>query len=157
MISFRTAYSVGFSVLLATGLLLTTVTPASADPSEKSARRVIVTNPKFDPSAETVDLFDGLEDGRFETKVVAQDSTGGVVLITNTSDETLTVDVPESFVAVQVLKQLGLGGMGGGGMGGMGGMGGGGMGGMGGGGMGGMGGGGMQNMGGGMGGGGGGM
>jgi hypothetical protein len=101
-----------------------------------------------------VELFSGMDDGRLETKLVANDSKGGFVFITNNADQTLTVDLPKSFVAVQVLKQLGggmgMGGMGGGGMGGMGGMGGG-MGGMGGGGMGG---GGMQNMGGGMGGGG---
>ena len=50
------------------------------------------------------------------------------ILVTNTTDEPVTVELPEAFVAVQVLKQFGGGGMGGGGMGG-GGMGGGGMGG----------------------------
>ncbi|MEZ6125093.1 MAG: hypothetical protein R3C49_18255 [Planctomycetaceae bacterium] len=124
------------------------VSASAADLSRKSAGTRPITNPKFDETAERVKLFDGMKDGRLETKVIAQNAEHGSVLITNTTDETLTVELPEAFVAVKVLKQFG--GMGGG----MGGMGGG-MGGMGGG-MGGMGGGmgGQQNIGGGMGGGG---
>jgi hypothetical protein len=140
--------------LAALAAVLLSASSGMADPKSGSNRRSLVMNPKFDASAERVELFSGMDDGRLETKLVANDSKGGFVFITNNTDQTLTVDLPKSFVAVQVLKQLGggmgMGGMGNGGMGGMGGMGGG-MGGMGGGGMGG---GGMQNMGGGMGGGG---
>ena len=132
------------------------------------ARKPVITKPKFDPTAEKVEFFQGMEEGQLETKFVPKDANGGFLLVTNTTDEPVTVELPEAFVAVQVLKQFGgmggvgmggmgagMGGMGGGGMGGMGGgqnqnvgggmggMGGGGMGGMGGGGMGGMGGGGM--------------
>jgi hypothetical protein len=85
-----------------------------ADPKSGNNRRSLVINPKFDASAERVELFSGMDDGRLETKIVANDSKGGFVFITNNSDQTLTVDLPKSFVAVQVLKQLG-GGMGGGG------------------------------------------
>jgi hypothetical protein len=96
--------------------------------AETKTKRTIIPNPKFDPSAERVGLFEGMDDGRLESKVIANDSTGGFVIISNTSDQPLTVELPESFVAVQVLKQFGGGGLGGGGLGG-GGLGGGGLGG----------------------------
>lgn len=115
------------------GLFLTVSADSFAASKRTEARRPVLTNPKFDPTAERVGLFEGMEDGRIETKVVAKDATGGFVIVSNTSDQPLTVELPDSFVAVQVLKQLGgLGGMGGGMGGGLGGMGGG-MGGMGGG------------------------
>ncbi|MEI7700665.1 MAG: hypothetical protein WCK86_12775 [Planctomycetia bacterium] len=152
MIAPRSAFCLSLSVFALAGVILSSATECLADPGSKANRRPIVLNPRFDASAEKVDLFDAVEEGRLESKLVANDSKGGFVFISNTTDQTLNVALPDSFVAVQVLKQLGMAG------GGMGGMGGGGMGGMGGGGMGGMGGGGMgggnQSMGGGMGGGG---
>ena len=117
----------------------TSVSEAGSKPAE--ARKPVITKPKFDPSAERVEFFKGMEDGQLETRFVPKDANGGFLLVTNTTEEPITVELPDAFVAVQVLKQLGGGGMGGGGMGG-GGMGGGG---------------GSQNAGGGMGGGGGGM
>ena len=106
------------------GVLLS-ASSGMADPKSGNNKRSLVMNPKFDASAERVELFSGMEEGRLETKIVANDSRGGFVFITNNTDQTLTVDLPKSFVAVQVLKQLGggmgMGGMGGGGMGGMGG------------------------------------
>ena len=130
-------------------MALSSVSDAGSKPSE--ARKPVITKPKFDPSAERVEFFKGMEDGQIETRFVPKDANGGFLLVTNTTEEPVTVDLPDAFVAVQVLKQFGGGGggmMGGGGMGG---------GGMGGGGMGGGQGGGNQNAGGGMGGGGGGM
>jgi hypothetical protein len=156
-------------------LILATVVASVAFSSASQAgtksaetRKPVITKPKFDPSAEKVEFFKGMEEGQLETKFVPKDANGGFLLVTNATTEPVTVELPEAFVAVQVLKQFGgmggggMGGMGGGGMGGMGGggmgggqnqnvgggmggggMGGGGMGGMGGGGMGGMGGGGM--------------
>ena len=119
--------SLVLKALLATGILglfLTVSAESFAGSKRTETRRTILANPKFDPTAERVGLFEGMEDGRVETKVVAKDATGGFVIISNTSDQPLTVELPDSFVAVQTLKQLG--GLGGGGMGGgMGGMGGG--------------------------------
>lgn len=117
-----------FQALLATGILgffLTVSAETFAGSKRTETRRAILANPKFDPTAERVGLFEGMEDGRVETKVVAKDATGGFVIISNNSDQPLTVELPDSFVAVQALKQLGglgggMGGMGGG-MGGMGG------------------------------------
>jgi hypothetical protein len=105
----------------------------------------------LDPKAPKVELFDGMHDGTINVKVVPQNSTGGAIYIENPTNKPVTVDMPDAFVAVPVLRQFGGGGGGAGGRGGGGGaggagggqaMGGGGMGGMGGG-MGGMGGGGM--------------
>lgn len=155
--------------LLILGALATIGTISSESPAgtkSSEARKPVITKPKFDPTAEKVAFFKGIEDGVLETKFVPKDANGGFILVTNATEEPITVELPDAFVAVQVLKQfggmggggMGMGGMGGGGMGGMGGGGmggggnqnaGGGMGGMGGGGMGGMGGGGMGGMGGG--------
>ena len=126
---------------LACVMASSSVSEAGSKPSE--ARKPVITKPKFDPSAERVEFFKGMEDGQLETRFVPKDASGGFLLVTNTTEEPVTVDLPDAFVAVQVLKQLGGGMMGGGG-----GMGGGGMGG------GQQGGGGNQNAGGGMGGGG---
>ena len=104
----------------------TSVSEAGSKPVE--VRKPVITKPKFDPSAERVEFFKGMEDGQLETRFVPKDANGGFLLVTNTSEEPITVDLPDAFVAVQVLKQFGGGGMGGGGRGG-GGMGGGGLGG----------------------------
>jgi len=97
----------------------------------------------YHPEDATVEMFEGIEDGRLAVTLIPKDSTLCNVLIENKSDKPLNVKLPDAFAGVPVLAQLG-GGLGGGGLGG-GGLGGGGQGfggGMGGG-MGGMGGGGM--------------
>lgn len=109
--------------------------------SAKTAKKPI-RNPKFDPTADKVELFDAVNAEQVGVKLVPNDAMGGTVLIENKTDKPLTVKVPDAVVGVAVNSQFGGGG--GGGMGG---------GGMGGGGMGGGGGGGQQAMGGGMGGG----
>jgi len=79
----------------------------------------------LDPSAPKVGLFDGLADGTLNAKVVPNNSLGGTVYIENPSNKPVTVDMPDSFVAVPVLRQFGGGGgRGGGGAGGAGGVGG---------------------------------
>ncbi len=93
----------------------------SAESKRRETRKPAITNPRFDPSAERIGLFEGLENGQLESKVVAKDSTGGFVLISNTSEQPMTVELPDSFVMVPVLKQIGGLGGGGGGLGGQGG------------------------------------
>jgi hypothetical protein len=105
------------------------------------------------PTGELIGLFEGMESGDIEVKVIAKDSTEGTVMIKNKSGKPLTIKLPEALAAVPVMAQFGGGGMMGGGMGNIGGNMGGGMGGnqgMGGGMMGGMGGMGMGMGGGGM-------
>lgn len=84
---------------------------------------------KYDPSAEKADdLFEAMEAGLVDVKIVAKNSKGGNVMITNNNEKPLNVKLPDTFLAVQVLKQGALGGgLGGGGLGG--GLGGGGQGG----------------------------
>lgn len=147
--------------LTSVALIVAVSVPAvAATKTAKTAVKKPIKNPKFDPSAEQVELFEAVDAGQVTVKLIPKDAMGGNVLIENKTDKPLTVKVPEAVVGVSIHSQFG--GMGGG-MGGMGGgMGGGGMGGgMGGGGggqaMGGGMGGGMGGMGGGMGGMGGGM
>lgn len=114
-----------------------------------------IKKPTLDPSAESVELFEGIDKGVYDVTVIPKSSLEGNVFIENKSSKPLTVKLPPAVTAVQVLKQgFGAGGAGagagaGGGLGGGnnnqggqqaqsmgGGMMGGGMGGMGGGGMG---------------------
>ena len=112
------------------GLFLQATTAQAEPASRRSSSSRPISNPKFDPTAERVELFTGMESGQFETKVIAMGPERGAVLVTNTTDAPLTVEFPQAFVTVQVLKQFGQGGggFGGGGLGG-GGLGGGGLGG----------------------------
>jgi len=92
----------------------------------------------------TAGLFEAMEAGQIEAKIVPRNAAEATVLIKNLTDKPLALRMPAAFASLPVLAQGFGGGMGGGGMGGGGGggqAGGGGMGG-GGGGMGGMGGGG---------------
>jgi hypothetical protein len=77
----------------------------------------------LDPSAPKVGLFDGLADGTLNAKVVQNNSLSGTVYIENPSNKPITVDMPDSFVTVPVLRQFGGGGPGGRGGGGAGGAG----------------------------------
>jgi hypothetical protein len=67
----------------------------------------------LDPSALRVGLFEGMGDGSLNVKVVAQNQFGGTVYIENPSNKPLTVDMPDAFVAVSVLRQGRGGGAGG--------------------------------------------
>lgn len=132
--------------------------PEAVAATKKPVAKKPITNPKFDPNGEEVDLFEAIEAGQVDAKMIPKNALGGTVFIENLTDKPLNVKVPEAVIGIPMNAQMGMGGMGGmgGGMGGMGG----GMGGMGGGQQmmgGGMGGGGMGGMGGGMGGMGGGM
>ena len=115
-----------------------------------------LTYTKFDPDAQQVEMFQGMEEGLIEVKLIPKDAQSGNIVFTNKQKNPVNVQIPEGFVAVPANAQFGQQGIGGtGGIGGIGGTGGsggggsqnqsmgGGMGGMGGGMMGGMGGGGM--------------
>ncbi len=124
--------------LPAIALFLATGVALAANPSGRALRPG-----EFNPEHESVELFQAIEQGHIEVKLIPRDSTEANVLIENKTERPLNVELPAAFAGVPVLAQFGggMGGMGGGGsqamgggMGGMGGMGGGGMGGMGGGG-----------------------
>ncbi|HUG93485.1 MAG TPA: hypothetical protein VML55_21780 [Planctomycetaceae bacterium] len=111
MLKFRLSVAIAASTLCFATLALA---EAPQKPDRPKARGAI-TRPKFDPQAEKVELFAGMEDGRLDVTVIAKNANGGNLLIENTTDKPLTVEMPEAFVGVQVLKQFGGGGMGGGG------------------------------------------
>ena len=66
-----------------------------------------ITNPKFDPNAESVELFAGIEKGLLDAKMIPKNSKGGNLFIENKTDKPLTVQMPKAFVGVHVLKQGG--------------------------------------------------
>ena len=56
---------------------------------------------KYDPAAEKADdLFEAMEAGVVDVKIIAKNSTGGKVLITNNSEKPLNVKPRERFLAV---------------------------------------------------------
>lgn len=63
---------------------------------------------------EPVDLFDAIDDGLIEVKFIARDDHRGRVIVENKTDEEVRFRMPEAFVGVPVLAQLGGGGGGGG-------------------------------------------
>ncbi|MEZ6128393.1 MAG: hypothetical protein R3C59_06905 [Planctomycetaceae bacterium] len=76
-------------------------------PPEKRSFGRTITAPRYDADAEKLDLFAGLDNGSFQARVIAKGPEHGFVLITNTTDQIMTVALPDSFVAVPVLKQFG--------------------------------------------------
>jgi len=112
-------------------LAVSLVVPVNSADSTSAVKRKVVPAQKVDESLDHIDVFEGIEKGVLDVKMIPKDAMGGNMLIENKGDKPLNVDFPAAFIGKQVLKQFG-GGMGGG----MGGMGGG-MGGMGGGGFGG--------------------
>lgn len=91
--------------------------PALALAAGRRARRPL----KPDASYETIELFEGMQDGRLEVKVSPRDASEFRVLVKNTTDQPVNLDFPAAVGAVHVLAQFGGGGAGGGGAGGGGG------------------------------------
>ncbi len=103
----------------------------SAD-SPKETKKRVVSPVKLNESLEHMDVFEGIEQGLLEVKMIPNDAMGGNVFVENKGDKPLNVDFPAAFVGKQILKQGfggqpgGGGGFGGGGGGQQGGQGGGG-------------------------------
>ena len=79
-----------------------------------------------DATARSVDFFAAKSSGDLEIKLIPKDATRATVIVKNTTDQPLRIELPAAFAGVPVLAQIG--GLGGGGLGG-GGLGGGGLGG----------------------------
>lgn len=84
----------------------------------------------YNPGDETVELFEAMDEGQIQVKIIPKNSAEARVFIKNKANKPLNVRLPKAFAAVPILAQ-GPGGMGGGmggqAMGGGMGMGGGGM------------------------------
>jgi hypothetical protein len=115
-------------VALVGALALSIVVPGTSADTAKEGKKKVVPATKVDPSLEHVDVFEGIEKGMLEVKMLPKNAMGGNMLIENKTDRPLNVDFPPAVIGKQVLKQFGQGGFGGGGFGG-GGLGGGGLGG----------------------------
>ena len=68
---------------VASVIVMTSVSDAGSKNSND--RKPVITKPKFDPSAERVEFFKGMEVGRIETRFVPKDASGGFLLVTNTT------------------------------------------------------------------------
>ncbi|MDP1796560.1 MAG: hypothetical protein Q8K78_03725 [Planctomycetaceae bacterium] len=109
------------SVAIAATCLVLSGTSATWAAGKQTAKRPLK-KLTYDPNAEEVDLFKGMESGQLKVKLIPQNSFGGNVLIENTTDKPLTVKFPAAMVGVpKHLAQFGGGGFGGGGQGGFGG------------------------------------
>lgn len=84
------------------------VLATAADAAKRKRRPATITRPKYDKTAEKVDLFDGIKKKQLNVYAKPKDSTGGRVFFENKTDKPLTVKVPRAFVGVQ--KQVGAGG-----------------------------------------------
>ncbi len=90
-------------------LQLTTVaTCCAVSLALMGASRGAITKLTLNPEAPVVDLFDGMEQGQFDVRLVAQSPHEGRIFITNKTDKPLTVAVPKGLVGVHVLPQIGL-------------------------------------------------
>lgn len=145
---FRRLIAVSLTVALTAIAVGTGMQPSPGFTADKKPAPKPLKKLTRDPNAAEVELFDGIESGQLEVRVIPKNAFGSNVLIENKTDQPLTVKLPEAVVAVpKHLAQFGGGGLGGQGGFGGGGLGGGGLGG------GGLGGGGGQSQGGGFGGG----
>lgn len=71
-----------------------------------AANRGPIRNLTLDPDADVVPLFDGVAAEQFDVRVSALDAHHANVVISNTTDSSLTVALPKAAVGVHVLPQF---------------------------------------------------
>lgn len=95
-------------------LVVSLVAPGISADSNKQTQKKVVPAVKLDESLEHIDVFEGIEKGVLEVRMIPKDALGGNMLIENKGDKPLNVDFPAAFIGKQVLKQFGgAGGFGG--------------------------------------------
>lgn len=101
-------------------LVVSLMAPGFSADSNKETKRKVIPAQKVDESLDHIDVFEGIEKGVLDVKMIPKDAMGGNMLIENKGDKPLNVDFPAAFIGKQVLKQFGGGGggRGGGGQGG---------------------------------------
>lgn len=75
-------------------------------PSAASAVDEIKGFGAYQPNQETVELFQAIEDGRLEVRVIPRDSTQSRLLVENKSGKPLNVLLPAAMAAMPVLAQF---------------------------------------------------
>lgn len=91
------------------GLAIVAVTlpiELSAAKKVSTPQKKPIKNPKFDPSADQVDLFDAVDAGHVTVRLIPEDAMNGTVLIENKTDKALTVKIPEAVVGISIHAQL---------------------------------------------------
>ena len=78
----------------------------AADKSSQTFKKPI-RNPKFDPQAEQVEIFDAMDTGLVTVKLIPKNALGGTLLNENKTDTPLTVKIPDAVAAVSIHSQLG--------------------------------------------------
>ena len=94
-------------------LAVSLVAPGFSADSNKESKRKVVPAQKVNESLDHIDVFEGIESGVLDVKMIPKDAMGGNMLIENKGDKPLNVDFPAAFIGKQVLKQFGGGGGGG--------------------------------------------
>ena len=92
--SFRSL--LGLLALAMVGPWMGSVILAAAERSEKAR-----------PQGEQIDLFAAVQQGQVDVQFIPQDENRGRLLVTNKTDKPLSVKLPDSFVGVPVLAQVG--------------------------------------------------
>jgi hypothetical protein len=64
---------------------------------------------QYNPDHKTVEMFQAIEEGQIDVKLIPKDSTECQVMIENKTDQPLNVKLPEAFAGVPVLAQLDVG------------------------------------------------
>ena len=90
---------IGWMMFLATWVAV----PAASAPWAAAADSESVVSPS---EVAVVDLFAGIESGRIEARLIARDSTRCNLLVTNKTDQPISVALPASFAGVPVLAQF---------------------------------------------------
>jgi hypothetical protein len=72
------------------------------------ADKRMILKPQFDPDAERIELFAGIETGAISARITPKDSRSGAIFLENLTDRPLTVEMPAAVVGVHVLPQDGL-------------------------------------------------
>ena len=76
------------------------LTPALLFAAERKKPLIKLTKPSYDPDAESVELFAGIESGKIKVQVILKNSKKATVLIHNITKKPLNVKLPDAFVAV---------------------------------------------------------
>ncbi len=103
--------SVRFSI---TAMLVLLVCGTAMTVRAGESRKRPIKKLTYDPSAEKVELFAGIEEGSIEYKMIMKNSKEGMLLLENKTSETISVGMPAALVGVQIFPQFGAGGAGGG-------------------------------------------
>lgn len=96
-------------------LALSALSLGAAGGVDAAAASKAKTDDSTDVAAKQVELFDGMQSGDLDVKIIAKNDHAGNVIIANKTGVPVDIKLPEAFAAVPVVAQFGGGGGGGGG------------------------------------------